>query len=317
MATKIQVAVEIMKHLVTCPNHGYDQAARWGEGSGSCNVVVDGKGYIVPGGDYDCSSAVLTAYKAAGIPIAGATYTGNMSKLLTATGLFERKPTSFIASPGDVYLNDVNHVAMCLQQVPDQLMEFSQNEIGRITGGKKGDQTGGESRIGAYYNYPWDCILHYTGSEEATGEQLMPGNNQDTGDGVRYEVHTAAHGWLGAVNHVGADVDGYAGWDNTPIDGIRAMRVDGKPLEIHTHVNGEWLEPTLFIKSMFGENSSGDGYSGDIGNGYIDAIRVSGAQIRVACGGDYFGWLIDGQTPEGDDFAGDYGLPITAVQMRV
>lgn len=101
------------------------------------------------------------------------------------------------------------------------------------------------------------------------------------------------------------------------MDGVRAYRADGKPLTVQSHVKGGgWLGETVFTGSMDGKNDSGDGYSGDFGHA-LDAIRVVGCEVRVACGGDYFGWLKDGGTPEGDDFAGDYGRAITAVQMRV
>lgn len=73
---------------------------------------------------------------------------------------------------------------------------------------------------------------------------------------------------------------------------------------------GGWLGETVFAGSMDGKNDSGDfGHA-------LNAIRVDGCEVRVACGGDYFGWRKDGGTPEGDDFAGDYGRAITAVQMR-
>ena len=35
---KKQVAVEIMKHLVTHDWHGYSQISRWGDGEGKCDV---------------------------------------------------------------------------------------------------------------------------------------------------------------------------------------------------------------------------------------------------------------------------------------
>ena len=36
----------------------------------------------------------------------------------------------------------------------DALSEFCINEFGGTYGGKRGDQTGGESRIAAFYSYP-------------------------------------------------------------------------------------------------------------------------------------------------------------------
>ncbi len=35
------------------------------------------------------------------------------------------------------------------------------NEFGKATGGKAGDQTGGEWRIREWYDRPWDCVLRY------------------------------------------------------------------------------------------------------------------------------------------------------------
>ena len=325
MASKIEVAALIMEHLVSCPNHGYAQDARYGSGMES--ITIDGQMYSFPGGDADCSSAVLRAYAAAGIETGGATYTGNTSRCLIATGKFERQPTSFIASRGDLYLNDSDHVAMCRQQSPDELMEFSQNEKGGISGGQVGDQTGRESRIGAYYDFPWDCIMHYIGDEAAApnvqGGTTSKAGRRDgtTGSGIVYEVHSPAFGWLGQVSKVDDSEDGFAGWMDAPIDGIRAYREDGQSLTLQVYMsNGEWLDVTTFTGSMWGQNQSGDGYAGDINSGnFIVGIRCSGAAIRVAVGTEpYFGWLADSETPEGDDFAGEdlaKLLPITAVQM--
>lgn len=74
----------------------------------------------------------------------------------------------YIAQRGDIYLNEVNHTAMCTSAIPDMLAEFSINEFGGITGGVTGDQTGNESRIAPYYDFPWDGILEYNG--KADGE---------------------------------------------------------------------------------------------------------------------------------------------------
>ena len=158
----------------------------------------------------------------------------------------------------------------------------------------------------------------YAGAGDRTSSfGSEPTNGGDsTGCGVVYEVHTIAHGWLGAVSKCDGTEDGYAGYNGEEVDGVRAYRADGKPLTFQSHVKGGgWLGETVFTGSMDGKNDSGDGYSGDFGHA-LDAIRVDGCEVRVACGGEYFGWLKDGGTPEGDDFAGDCGRAITAVQMR-
>lgn len=126
--------------------------------------------YKLRKGDRDCSAAVIDAIKTAGIPTGGASYTGNIRKCFESTGQWVAKPVSFIASPGDLYLREGSHVAMCLSQHPDQLMEFAHNESWGYYNGKVGDQlnnsgANAESHIRSYYNYPWNCIMHYTGDQ--------------------------------------------------------------------------------------------------------------------------------------------------------
>ena len=164
---KKEVAVELMKHLVTHDWHGYSQVSRWGDGEGTCDIEVGGKVYHLEQGDRDCSSGVISAYEAAGISCGGATYTGNMRSCMCATGNFKWHPMSsgYVAQAGDIYLNEVCHTAMCLSAVPDMLMEFAISETGGIDGAE-GDQTGHESHIRAYYDYPWDGILECINLEE-------------------------------------------------------------------------------------------------------------------------------------------------------
>lgn len=175
MANLANVAAALMEHLCAHNWHGYTQGGgRWGDGEGVCSVTIEGKTYSVEQGDRDCSSAVIDCWRQAvkGTPYEGrldaATYTGNMKQVFVSSGLFEWKPMSYIAQRGDVYLNEVSHTAMCTSAVPDMLAEFSTNEFGGITGGVVGDQTGGESRIVAYYDFPWDGILHYNGAADAS-----------------------------------------------------------------------------------------------------------------------------------------------------
>lgn len=166
------VAVQVMRHLCECPLHGYSQPGRYGT-SGYCDVATDAGVKKVKRGDRDCSSATAEAWERAleGTPFEGmirswlATYT--MKEAFLATGLFEWKPMSFMAEPGDLYLNEDQHVAMCLQNdgEADVLAEFYIAETGDIDG-EPGDQTGWESRIVGYYDFPWDGILHYNGGAD-------------------------------------------------------------------------------------------------------------------------------------------------------
>lgn len=130
-------------------SHGYDQKYRWGEK-----------------GDYDCSSAVISAWQAAGVPVKdkGATYTGNMKKVFLSCGFKDVTKSVNLKTGkgllrGDVLLNTVHHVAMYCGSGKE--VEASINEKGKAVGGKPGDQTGKEFLVRSYRNYPWDCVLQY------------------------------------------------------------------------------------------------------------------------------------------------------------
>ena len=156
MSTKdiIERAVSQMEAWAADPRHGYDQTYRWGER-----------------GDYDCSSAVITAWELAGVPVKsrGATYTGNMYPVFLACGF--RDVTARVSLPdgaglqrGDVLLNRARHTALFCGGGME--VEASINEMGTATGGAPGDQTGREFLVRSYRNYPWDCVLRYFGGED-------------------------------------------------------------------------------------------------------------------------------------------------------
>lgn len=150
----IERAASWMEALACDDSHGYDQAQRWGER-----------------GDYDCSSAVITAWEKAGVPVKheGASFTGNMRAAFLRCGF--REITGMInldngagLQRGDVLLNIRHHTAMFVGS--GQMAEASINEASGITGGQPGDQTGREIRICPYrvYSQGWDCVLRYEGS---------------------------------------------------------------------------------------------------------------------------------------------------------
>lgn len=132
---------------------GYDQTQRWN---------------IYPGGECDCSSLVIYALREAGFDTGGATYTGNLSANLTARG-WRRLPVDGNPRPGDILLNDVHHVAVFLGN--GLLAQASISEHGTISGAA-GDQTGGETNIKPYYNYPWNAYLRY-GADQSTTDGAL------------------------------------------------------------------------------------------------------------------------------------------------
>lgn len=156
----VENAVQWMEKTANDNSHGYDQIYRWGEK-----------------GDYDCSSAVITAYQQAGVPVKtnGATYTGNMYSVFTKCGFKDVTSSVNLATGagmkrGDVLLNHVHHVAMHCGNGME--VEASINEFGGATGGRPGDQTGSEFLKKPYRNYPWNCVLRLGNGASAKVEKF-------------------------------------------------------------------------------------------------------------------------------------------------
>lgn len=172
--TKVEQAAQNMERLAADNSHGYDQANRWGP-------------------DYDCSSAVITAWEMAGVPVKsyGASYTGNMYPVFKSCGFADVTSQINLATGagllrGDVLLNHRSHTAMYVGY--GTIAQASLNENGGITGGQTGDQTGGEICLRAYYNYPWDVVLRFvkdSGSSEG---------HADTDDGEKSDVYEVQPG---------------------------------------------------------------------------------------------------------------------------
>lgn len=168
-----------MEHLVNHDSHGYTQGNRWGNGTKETVDLGDGVSIEVMLGDRDCSSAIISALNAVGIDTGDATYTGNMKRNILNTGLFEWKGEEFVAGRGDIYLNEQCHTAMSVDEESTRLAEFAISENGTIYG-NEGDQTGSESRFVAYYNYPWDGILHWTSDGATLGGDINADTNTST-----------------------------------------------------------------------------------------------------------------------------------------
>lgn len=159
----IDKAVAWYVALAEDDSHGYDQEYRLGER-----------------GDYDCSSSTIQAWEEAGVPLQdyGASYTGDLRDAALACGFQDVTSCCSLSTgsgiqKGDILLNEDYHVVMCIDSNTKQLVSASINELGTATGGQPGDQTGREIYIRSYYNYPWDCVLRYTGGAEASGGTSM------------------------------------------------------------------------------------------------------------------------------------------------
>lgn len=135
-------------------NMGYSQYDRWH--------------FDPAGGNCDCSSLVIHCLQEAGFDTGTAGYTGNLSANLTSRGWI-RLPCDGNPQRGDVLLNDSMHVAVYLGG--GLLAQASISEYNTISG-NPGDQTGGETNISHYYNYPWDCYLRWNGENMPSAQEI-------------------------------------------------------------------------------------------------------------------------------------------------
>ena len=174
-------AVSIITAYANDNSHGYDQARRWGP-------------------DFDCSSLVIQCYEDAGVPVkaAGAGNTETMRGpflrcgFSDVTGSVDLKTGAGLL-PGDVLLNYVHHTAMYVWD--GKVAQARINELGTVTGGKPGDQTGNEISIRSYYNYPWNCVLRYVAEDNnvPTNVSEIPTSsekpdNSNGGDEVKLRI---------------------------------------------------------------------------------------------------------------------------------
>lgn len=316
MARVNEIAAQVMEHLCTCPEHGYSQYGRWG-GGGYCNVATDIGLLSVKKGDRDCSSAVIDSWRKAlqGTSYEGelddATYTGNMKRVFTRSGLFEWKPMSFSASRGDVYLNEAYHTAMCIhgESWNDVLGEFSISETGDIDG-EPGDQTGWESSIHGYYDYPWDGILHYNGKADYDSPVPQPAEN------IRYRVSVDVDGndWcdeMVGLSDTGDSGDDYAGIMGKP---VLWLSCQAPKYRVFTEGADDWLEWV----DMYDSNDLEYGTAGD--GTPILLLEIPDENIRYQVHTIKDGWLpwMKGHEDTGgswDFFAGNYNV-IDAVRME-
>lgn len=144
-----ETAAAQMEAWAADPRHGYDQANRWGP-------------------DYDCSSAVISAWELAGVPVkkAGASYTGNMHSAFLSQGFEDVTREVDLGDGrglirGDVLLDPARHTAMYIGG--GMTAEASVNELGAAVGGQSGDQNGREFLIRPYRDLPWVYVLRYSG----------------------------------------------------------------------------------------------------------------------------------------------------------
>lgn len=137
----------------------------------------DTRTHVWPGGAADCSSLVIHVLKEAGFDTGSAYSTGDMLQPLLARGW--RSVSISQRTPGCVLLSPNDHVALLLHD-GNTVGEAYINEIGRITGGRDGDQTGSETRLAHYGYRNWQyCLQPPAGSTGGGGGTIPAGTTTE------------------------------------------------------------------------------------------------------------------------------------------
>lgn len=152
LVASVSKFIERMRYWCVQANMGYSQYDRWH--------------FDPAAGNCDCSSLVIYCLREAGFDTGSANTTRDLSANLTARG-WARVSNDGNPHPGDILLNDANHVAVYIGG--GLIAQASVSETGGI-GGAPGDQTGGETNVSNYYNFPWNCYLRWTGNNDSQGE---------------------------------------------------------------------------------------------------------------------------------------------------
>ena len=159
--TKTEKATQWMEKTAADQTHGYSQSNRWGP-------------------DYDCSSAVITAWEKAGVPVKtnGATYTGNMYDVFLRCGFSNVTKSCNLSTckgmkRGDVLMyhksGNIGHVAM--YQGDGKLVHARGQSYGSPATGDQGSEFAANC---TYYNPGWMYVLRYSGGGSAPSTPDTP-----------------------------------------------------------------------------------------------------------------------------------------------
>ena len=153
----IAAATKVARRLASGP-YGYSQGARTSAYARNGKLGVAG---LAAKGDTDCSFSTGLVYVLGGLVdedvLRGTFYTGNMASKLKASGMFtvtsvrgwSLAKLRKTLREGDSLVGP-GHVVYCVE--PGKVLSFENDERGKSTGGKLGDQTGREGRIRSLYS---------------------------------------------------------------------------------------------------------------------------------------------------------------------
>lgn len=161
--SKIEVAVSYAEGIAADDSHGYDQPGRMGQ-------------------DFDCSSLVGRSLVHAGFdyPAGFSPSTREMKRYLERIGFVWHNGLGGVKR-GDILWKS-GHTAFATSST--RIVEACINELGGISGGRKGDQTGNEIRTTNINNYNWSG---YWRAPEEAEEDMTPEQAQKL-DAIYAEV---------------------------------------------------------------------------------------------------------------------------------
>lgn len=145
MNTTADLAATFAENVAEDNSHGYSQLRRTGDP------------------DFDCSSLVIAAYKAAGVPLT-CTYSGNMRADMLQHGFVE-VPLQSGLRRGDVLLQD--ELPHAQQHTAIYLGGGMIVQAAGDKDGQPGDSSGLEIYVRPYYNHPWSTVLRFDVEEDA------------------------------------------------------------------------------------------------------------------------------------------------------
>lgn len=185
-----ECTAQLAEHMAEHDTHGYSQPNRNGDGTLETVTLEPVKGIFykvkVHGGDYDCSSMVAQILVAIGVLKSGTHVdTRNEDSVLKANGFTRMDYSASKVRRGDI-LWVYGHTGVALGN--GKQADAHGDEVGGLTGPRKGDQTGSEIEIRSLRS--WTYIYRWSGS----GSNLVKADFKVTAlteRNVRYEPSTA------------------------------------------------------------------------------------------------------------------------------
>ena len=285
--SKIDIALQWMIDTANDDYHGYsdDPNNRWGP-------------------DYDCSSAVISAWEYAGVPVRsiyGADTTRNMRTAFLQCGFTDVFSSVNVNTQaglvrGDVLLAEGVHTAMYMGN--GQMVHASQD-----LDGYPGDYYNrGEFLIESYRNTSgWNCVLRYTADTPFTGNPVIRDGqihaNNFIGAGLDPDGHRGPATIVGAIKVLqhAMNLDYNAGLE---VDGVFGAASDAA-LGTHYVQKGEvqyMVTAAEILLMLCGYNPGGVEVPGSFGDGLEAAVRSfqanNGLAVDGVCGAATFRKLI-------------------------